>query len=361
MSLTELAIEKNRITYVVLFFVAVAGVAAYLGMPRDYDPGFTVRTALVLTFFPGASPERVEQLITDKLEKTIQEMPELDTVRSESATGVSLVWVDVKAEYKDMRPIWDKLRRKVEKARVELPQGIIGPRVDDELGDVFGIVLALTAEEQDFEYRELKDIADEVRDELLLIDEVAKVEIYGAQEERIFVEYNNARLSTLGLSPVQLSRILEAQNIIIPGGDIRTEYEQIVLEPSGNFESFDEVRRALIRLPGRQEVMSLEDVATLERGYVDPPRTRMRASGVRCLGLAVSMVEGGNILALGREVRSTLDRLGAYHPVGLELEVMQFQPEAVKKKINEFVGTLAQAVGLVALVMLAALGVRTRW
>ncbi len=281
MSVTELAIEKNRITFVLLFFVAVAGVSAYLRMPRDYDPGFTMRTAVVVTIFPGASPERVEQLITDKLEKVIQEMPELDTVRSESATGVSIVWVDIKSEYKEIRPIWDKLRRKVDRAREELPSGIVGPRVDDEFGDVFGIILALTGEEQDFEYRELKDVADEMRDELLLIDEVAKVEIYGAQEERIFVEYNNARLSKLGLSPVQLSQILKAQNIIIPGGEIRTEYEEIVLEPSGNFESFEEVRRALIRLPGRQEVISLEDVATLERGYIDPPRTRMRASEVR--------------------------------------------------------------------------------
>ncbi len=359
MSLTRLAIEKNRVTFVVLALVVAAGVLTYLDMPRDYDPGFTIRTAVVLTLFPGAGPERVEQLVTDKLEKVIQEMPELDAVQSESASGVSILWVNIRSGHTDMRPIWDKLRRKVDKARSQLPAEVVGPRVDDEFGDVFGVVLALTGDAGEFEYRELKEVADEVRDELLLIDEVAKVEIYGAQQERIFVEYKNARLRELGVSPLQLRAILEAQNIVIPGGEIRTEHEEIVLEPSGNFESFAEVRRALIQLPGRREVIALEDVATIERGYVDPPTTMMRASGAPCLGLAVSMREGGNIIALGEAVRAAVERLEAYHPIGLEFDYLQFQPDAVDQKIGEFAGNLYQAVGLVALVILLALGVRT--
>ena len=140
MNLTQLAIDKDRITVVALIVVVLSGIAAYLTIPRDYDPGFTVRTAVVTTIFPGASPERVEQLITDKLEKVIQEIPELDVVRSESATGVSIIWVDIKAEYREMRPIWDNLRRKVDKAEPELPDRIVGPIVNDEVGDIFGII-----------------------------------------------------------------------------------------------------------------------------------------------------------------------------------------------------------------------------
>ncbi len=180
--------------------------------------------------------------------------------------------MDIQAKYKDMRPIWDDLRRKVDKARPELPDGIVGPIVDDEFGDVFGVIISMTGE--DFSYKEIKEYADDARDELLLIDEVAKVEIYGAQDERIFVEYNNARLSEIGLSPVQLQQILESQNIIIPGGDVRTEYEEIALEPSGSFESLQELRRTVISVPGRTEVISLEDVADIYRDYVDPPPGR---------------------------------------------------------------------------------------
>ena len=219
-NITRFAIENNRITGITLLVILVAGIGAYINMPRNEDPGFIIRTALVRTFFPGASPERVEQLVTDKIEKVIQEIPELDAVRSESKTGASIIWVDIQERYTKMRPIWDNLRRKVEKAVPDLPDGIRGPYVNDEFGDVFGILITLIGD--GFSYSELKDVADDVRDELLRLADVAKVEIWGDQEERIFVEYNNARLAELGISPIQLQQMLAAKNIIIPGGDITT-------------------------------------------------------------------------------------------------------------------------------------------
>lgn len=269
MNLTRLAIDNNRVTTVLLLVLIIAGLAAWSKMPQSEDPGFTIRIAMVITYFPGASPERVEQLVTDKLEKAIQEMPELDFVQSDSKPGVSVIFVTIKQRYKEMRPIWDNLRRKVERARSELPDGIIGPIVNDEFGDVFGTIVNLTGD--GYSYAELKEVADEVRDELLLIPDVAKVEIYGAQEERIFVEYNNARLADLGLSPLQLRGILGSRNIINPGGEVRTEDEEIVLEPTGSFESVQDLRRTLISIPGSDELLYLEDVATIRRGYVDPP------------------------------------------------------------------------------------------
>jgi len=357
MSLTRLAIDKNRVTTTFLLVVLVAGLSAYRTMPQNEDPGFIIRTALVTTVFPGASPERVEQLVTDKLEKVIQEIPELDFVNSQSKTGVSIVYANFKEEYTNMRPVFDDLRRKVDKARGELPEGVIGPTVNDEFGDVFGIIVSLTGE--DFSYRELKDIADEVRDELLLNEQVAKVEIHGAQEERVFVEYNNSRLAELKLSPIQLQRILESQNIIIPGGEIRTEYEELVVEPSGNFADLDEIRRTVIPLPGGSEVLYLEDVAEISRGYIDPPRTKMRFTGAPGLALAVSMREGGKIDVLGAEVRATIDRLRSFYPIGIEFDYVTFQPDVVERKIEDFQGNLVQAIAIVTLVMLAFLGLRT--
>jgi multidrug efflux pump subunit AcrB len=256
-----------------------------------------------------------------------------------------------------MRPIWDNLRRKVDRTKGSLPDGIIGPTVNDEFGDVFGIVVTLTGD--GFSYAELKEIADECRNELLLIEEVAKVDIHGIQQERIFVEYNNARLAELGLSPSSLKSILEARNIITPGGTIFTKDEQIVLEPTGNFETIDDLMRTVVRLPGRSEVVYLGDLADVYRGYDDPPKSLMRYNGIPCLGLAVNLREGGNIIDLGDAVKKQVERFQRLYPIGVEFDFVAFQPFYVDKKISEFVGSLTQAVGIVLLVMLIALGIRT--
>ncbi|MCP4221348.1 MAG: efflux RND transporter permease subunit [bacterium] len=357
MNITRFSIEKNRITITVLLVLLLGGMMAYKNMPRAEDPGFIIRVAVVQTFFPGASPKRVEMLVTDKIEKTIQEIPELDKVTSQSRNGFSLIFATFKAEYKHMQPIFDKLRRKVDKARPDLPDGIKGPFVNDEFGDVYGIVATLTGE--GYTYAELKKVADQVRDEFLMVDEAAKVEIHGAQEERVFVEYNNARLSELGISPYYLKNILESRNIIIPGGEIFTADEQIALEPSGNFESVEELKRTIIHLPNRKGLLYLEDIARVYRGYVDPPSKKMRASNVPCLGLAISMKEGGNIVKLGDKIREKMDYIRSIYPIGIEFDFVAFQPETVRVKVNDFVMNLAQSVFIVTIVMLIFLGLRT--
>jgi multidrug efflux pump subunit AcrB len=357
MNITRQAIEKNRITITILVVVLLAGISAYMTLPRAEDPGFIIRVAIVQTFYPGASPKRVEMLVTDKIEKAIQEMPELKHVTSQSRNGFSLIFAEFKFEYKNMRPLFDKLRRKVEKVAPDLPDDVIGPFVDDEFGDVFGIIFTLTGE--GYTYAELKEVADEVRDELLMVPDVAKVEIHGAQEERIFVEYNNARLTDLGISPYQLKMMLESRNIIIPGGEVFTDDEQIALEPSGNFESVEDLKRTIINVPGRKELLYLEDIATITRGYIDPPAMMMRSSNRPCLGLAISMREGGNIITMGNAVKEKLDYLQSIYPIGLEFDTVAYQPDVVQRKINDFVGNLMQAIGIVTLVMLLFLGLKT--
>lgn len=357
MSLTKHAINKNRITFTALILIVIGGLSAYRTMPRAEDPGFIIRTARIMTYFPGASPERIEQLITDKLEKVIQEMPEVDFISSESKTGVSIIYVNILESYKKMRPIWDDLRRKVDSARGDLPDGIRGPFVNDDFGDVFGTILTITGE--GYTYAELKKVADQVRDELLLIEEVAKVDIYGAQEERIFVEYNNARLAELGLSPYQLEQLLSSRNIVFPGGKVTTEHESIVLEPSGNFESVEELGRTVINIPGSSDLVYLEDVAKVYRGYIDPPTSIMHSSGVPCLGLAINLREGGNIIVLGEKVKECIQRLEGFYPIGIEFDIVAFQPEHVDKKVKDFTRSLIQAVFIVLLVMLVTLKIRT--
>ena len=357
MNLTRGAIEKNRFTFVALLIIFASGLLSYFGMSRAEDPGFIIRVAVVVTHFPGASPARVEQLVTDKIEKAVQEMPELDFIASESKTGTSIVYVNVREEYTAMRPIWDSLRRKVDSAASELPSDVIGPFVNDEFGDVFGTIIAITGD--GFSYAELEEVADGVRDELLLIPEVAKVDMYGDQEERVFVEYNNARLTELGLSPIQLERILESRNIIIPGGSVETRNEKIAVEPSGNFESVEDLRHALISVPGRTEIIALQDIAEISRGYTDPPETKLRANGEPAIALAVSMREGGNILELGRQVRETIRFVESEFPIGVDFEFIQFQADPVTKKVDNFIASLLQAIAIVVLVMLASLGVRT--
>jgi len=357
LNITAIALKNNRTTIVLMLVILLAGFQSYLNMPRAYDPGFIIRAAQVVTYFPGASPERVEQLVSDKIEKVVQEIPELDFVTSESRTGVSIVMVNIRESYKEMRPIWDNLRRKIDDVIDELPDGIIGPEVNDEFGDVYGIVLTLTGE--GYNYAELKDIADDTRDQFLYIDDVAKVEILGAQEEYIFVEYSNAQLTKLNLSPSQLLQMLKGRNIVIPGGSIKLGNERIELEPSGNFESVEEVKKTIINLPGSDEILYLSDIADIKRGYIDPPATMVHSSGTPALGIAISMREGGNNIELGENVKKTLKQLQSSYPYGVEFETINFSSKEVEDKVNSFATNLVQAILVVAAVMLISLGLRT--
>ncbi len=357
MDVTRFAIENNRVTLVALAVICIGGYQAYLTLPQAEDPGFTIRTAVVLTYFPGANPQRVEDLVTDKIERAIQEIPELDAVRSQSSTGVSVVTVDIKEEYREMRPIWDNLRRKVERTERELPDGVSGPFVNDEFGDTFGTVLAVTGE--GYSYAELKDVAYDVRDMLLQLEDAGRIEMHGIQEERVFIEFDGARLAELGLTVGQLQQQLEAQNILIPGGSVSTGVERIELEPTGSFESVEDLGSTVIRSSGQRSLIYLEDIATLTRGYEDPPESLMRANGRPALGLAISTKSTGNIVRHGAEVLALVERLRQEYPVGLDLTVVAFQPEVVERKVDEFVGNVLQAIGIVLAAMLLMLGLRT--
>ena len=356
MTLTEAALRYNRVTIAGLLVVLLGAVISYLSISRAEDPAVTVRVAQVVTYLPGATPERVEQLVTDPLETAIMEMPELDHVESTSRAGVSIIRVELRPDVQDVRAGWDKLRRKVGDARGKLPDEAQAPIVNDEFGDVFGIMLSLTGE--GYEQAELKEVADDVRDRLLMLDDVAKVNIHGFAGERIFLDYSEARLADLGVSPQGLAQLLAARNIVLPGGAIRTGDERLVLEPTGNFTHIDDIRRALLPLPDGT-LVPLDSLMEVRHGYADPPMTRYHAGGVQGLAIAIAMRDGGNILDLGEQVQGAIERLERELPVGLEFEVLANQPDRVEERINEFLVNLLQAVALVCLVMLLFLGLRT--
>ncbi len=357
MTLTRWAIENNRVTWVLLAVILIAGFQAFNTMPRAYDPGFIIRTAQVVTYFPGAAAERVEALVSAPIEEVIKELPELDFVRSESRAGVSIVSVNIRESYTEMRPIWDNLRRKIDSVAEELPEGVTEPQVNDDFGDVYGIVVGLTGE--GYSFKELHTIADEVKAVFLQIRDTAKVEILGVQEERIFLEYNNARLADLGLSPGLLTQILEGRNIVVSGGSFKLGDERISLEPSGNFESMAEIGATLLRLPGTNQLFQLRDVATLKRGYVDPPEELVSVSGDPAIAIAIAMREGGNNIKLGEAVKTAIAGFYQSYPIGIEFQLVSFSPQEVDEKVRGFVINLLQAVAVVSLVMLATLGLRT--
>ena len=353
---TDSAVRHRAVVYTLAALVVLYGTIACFDLPKQQDPGFTIRAAVIATRFPGASPLRVEQLVTDRIEQAIQEMPELDNVVSESRAGLSHITANFKESHTDMRPIFDDLRRKVE-AVDDLPDGARDPVVNDEYGDVFGSVYALTGE--GFSHGELGDIAEDIRDRLLHLDDVAKVTLQGVQEEEIFVEYNMARLREIGLSPRQLSGILSGINIVRGGGQVVAGRERIALEPSGNFESVDDLRRTVIQIPGGSRIVHLEDIADIYRDHVDPPSGIARFNGDDAIILSVSLREGGNILALGQALQREVPYMEAAYPLGIRLTPVYLESAVVDAAVGSFRTNLLQAIGIVVAVMLLFLGLRT--
>ena len=356
MSLTGSSIRRSRVTAVVIGVLLLSGTSAYLNMPQQMDPGFIVRVAQVVTRFPGASPERVEQLVTDPIEQAVQAIPELDFISSTSRTGVSVVAVNIREEFKEMRPIWDDLRRRVAFIEKDLPAGSLPPEINDELGDVYPMIFSMSGD--GFSDRELSDYAETIRDQILRIDGVAKVEILGTQDERVFIEYSNARLAHLGISPGYLMEALRSRNIIMPGGEIDVGHETIPLEPSGNFGSVEELGETLIPLPAGG-LVSLRDITDVKRAYVDPPRSVVTTEGRQALAFAVSMADGNNLVELGKALKKFFDELPEFYPHGIDFALAYYQPQEVEQKVEEFTGSVVQAVVIVLIVMLLFLGLRT--
>jgi multidrug efflux pump len=356
-NLSEWALAHQTL---VLFFILVLGalgVGSYLRLGQAEDPDFTFRLMVVRTLWPGATAEEVELQVTDRIERKLQETPRLDFLRSYSKPGESVVFVFVKdwSRAAEAADSWYQVRKKVGDIRAQLPPGIVGPFFNDEFGDTFGNIYALTGD--GFSYAQLKDAADRVRNELLRVKDVAKVDLVGEQDEKIFVEVSNAKLATLGLDSSVVFAAIAQQNAVSATGSLDTATDKIYLRATGALDSVEAVRAIAVRAGSRQ--FRVGDVARVYRGFADPPQPRMRFMGREGIGVAVSMVPRGDIIALGHALDEATARFEGTLPVGLELDRVANQPVVVKRSVGDFTRSLAEAVAIVLAVCFLSLGLRT--
>ena len=359
MNLTQIALENNRVTIVVLLVVALLGLVGYQTMPRDSMPPYTVRVASVVASFPGAGPERVEALITSKIEEVAQELPELKAVTSESRTGLSVVSVELKQEVPpdELQAVWDRLRRKIETIRSDLPEGIYGPEVkDDGIGVVYGIVIGLTGD--GFTFAELETYAKDLRDDLIKLPDAAEVQISGIQKERIYLQFNDARLAELGLAAQKIKNSIASTNIVFSGGEVSLEDERLVLEPTGSYAGLEDLGRTLIAV-GKGGSVYLGDITRIVRAYETPQQRLVKINGQPGLSLSVALSEGANIIKLGKEIDQLVARHQARLPLGITFNRVASQDFEVEKSVANFTNNLLQSVTIVLLSMLIFLGLRT--
>jgi multidrug efflux pump subunit AcrB len=351
------SLQNNRTVFVAMALVLAGGIIAYQELGRLEDPEFTIKEAIVVTPYPGASAEDVALEVTNPIETACQQLGQLERIESESLRGRSIVKVVIKDRYDQTRiaQVWDELRRKISDVQPQLPPSVRGQSmVVDDFGDVYGVFLAIKG--NGFTYPELRRYAEFLRRELLLVDNVKKVEIFAAQQEQVFLEISRPRLAQLGINEEEIYRLLQAKNAAADGGRIRVGLEHLALDPEGGFRTPEQMLDILINVPESGRQFRLGDVATIERGYSDPPRRILRFDGEPAIGIGISTIQGGNVVRMGEGVQQKLRDLEPNQPLGIDIEEINFQPTAVTYAVNDFIFNLAKAVSIVIVVLLLTMG-----
>lgn len=359
MNIGEYAISKKTITLVFTFIFVVGGIISFNGLGRLEDPEFTIKDAVVVTSYPGASPSEVEEEVSEKLESAIQQLPQLDKIKSINMAGISKITVTIKNNYdkSTMPQVWDELRRKVGDVQGQLPPGAGPSIVNDDFGDVYGILLTVTGD--GYSFSELKDTVDYLRKELLLVEDVSKVALWGVQKEAVYVEISRSRLAQLGIGLDTIYDLLRSQNKVVPAGSVQVGQEYIRISPSGEFQSVKDIEELGLSDPQSDKIIYLKDIATVKRDYVEPPGQILRYDGKSALAIGVSIAPGGNVVDLGAAVRQRLDELQPMMPLGIDIGVINYQAEDVSLAINAFVVNFLEAVAIVIIVLLVFMGLRS--
>ena len=355
-NLSRWALEHVPLTRYLMVVLMLLGFAAYFQLGQDEDPPFTFRAMVIHTNWPGATAQQVAEQVTDKIERTLQEVPYADKIRSYSKPGESQVIFELKDSSKpaEVANTWYQVRKKIGDMRHTLPGNIQGPFFNDEFGDVYGVIYALRGE--GFGYAELKDFADDTRQRLLRVKDVAKVEQFGVQPEKIWIEVSQKRLAQLGLDQAGVLQQLGSQNAVESAGTIQTPQDMVQVRVAGQFTSVEQLRAMPIRAPQSQAQLRLGDIAEVHRGYVDPPDVKVRFQGQEVIALGISMTKGGDIIALGKALRAAVADIQQRLPAGVELAQVQDQPAAVAASVNDFVKVLIEAVVIVLAVSFVSLG-----
>jgi multidrug efflux pump subunit AcrB len=355
-NLSAWAIAHRSIVYFLMLAIVIVGVVSYLRLGRNEDPTFTIKTMVVQAQWPGATLEDTLLQVTERIERKLQETPHLDYLKSYTKAGRSTVFVYLKGSTgpQAVQDTWYQVRKKVRDIEYTLPQGVPPPVCDDEFGDTYGIVWGFTAD--GFTHRQLRDYVEDIRSRLLQVPDVSKVNLIGVQPERIYLQFSAAKLAGYGLTPATLAAALQAQNIVVPSGGITTEGEAIKLRVSGALASEKDI--LAINFSVGERLLRLADIAKVARDYADPPDPIFRINGKPGLGLSISMRDGGDVLALGRNIEQTMQELKANLPIGIEPVMVANQPETVSKSINEFMEALWESIAIVLAVSVASLGLR---
>lgn len=361
MNIAEYAIRKRTITMVMTALLLVAGLSSYYGLSRLEDPEFTIKDALVVTQYPGASAAQVEREVTDLIETEIQRMGQVKEITSVSSAGQSIITVSMQDQYDraTLPALWEQLRSKVGDVSVKLPAGAGVPTVMDDFGDVYGVVFALSGD--GFSDKELYEYAKLLRRELLLVPDVAKIDLWGVQQEAIYVEFSRALMAQMGITQSQIYQALEQQNSVRAAGQVQMGRDYVRIDSGGGINAVADIENLILRGSdaGAARLIYLRDVARVSREYVTPPASLMRHNGQPALGLAISTAAGGNVVRMGAAVLERLQELQAEVPVGLEAQPVIMQSEAVTKAIDGFVGSLIEAVIIVVVVLLVFMGMRS--
>jgi len=350
------ALKHQQLTLFFILAIAIAGFAAYFNLGQREDPDFTFRAITVRTLWPGATTAQVDAQITDRLEKKLQEMPYFKRTQSYSKPGESMIILELvdTAPRKEVPALWYQVRKKVQDIRHTLPPEALGPFFNDEFGDVFGSIYAFTGD--GFSLSELRDKVEDVRQELLRIPDVSKIELVGVVDDKIYVEISNAKIGALGIDGSSIAAQLQAQNAIAPSGVIQTQDNSIALRVSGNFDSVKAVRELQLAVNGRS--IRLGDIASVYRGYADPPVQTIRFGGKPAIALSVSMKGDGDVLQLGNNLTREMERIKNDLPVGIEYHQVSNQPKVVKEAVGTFMRSLLEAVAIVLAVSFLSLGWR---
>lgn len=356
-NLSEWAITHRTLVLFMILLIGAAGLFSYTKLGRAEDPSFTIKVMNIHVGWPGSTAAELQAQVVDKIEKKLQELPHLDRVTSYSQPGTAFIQVTLSdtTPPRKVKELFYQARKKVGDIRGELPANVIGPNFNDEFGDVYSALYMLTADGMGL--AELKKVAEDIRQRLLRVPAVNKVDLIGAQPERIFIEFSHAKLATLGIAPQQIFDSVARQNAVIAGGSVDTSADRIHLRVTGAFSGADAIAAVPVQADGR--VFRLGDIATVKRGYEDPPSFLVREGGKPALGLGVSMQDGGNILTLGEDLKQAMKAITAELPVGIETAQVADQPHIVDESVSEFLRTFVEALGIVLLVSFLTLGLRT--
>jgi multidrug efflux pump len=356
-NLSEWALTHRALSAFFLIVFTLGGALAYATLGLKEEPEVRFKVMVIRLFWPGAAADEIEQQVTDKVERKLQDTPHLDFIQSYSRPGESVIFVALRGETRhlDVDSTWYQVRKKVGDMRSTLPTDVIGPFFNDEFGDTYTNIYAVSAD--GFSYADVRHYADLLRTELLRIEGVEKVDLLGVQDEKIYLEFSHKKLAALGVDPLQLFSVLQTQNRIAPAGRVVTADTNVDVRVTGSFDSVAAVENTAVRVNGRS--LRLGDIATTQRRYADPPVTRMRHQGRDAVGVAVTMRRGNNVTELGKNIDASVHRLRAELPIGIEIATVADQPQVVRRSTGEFLRSLGEALAIVLVVSFLSLGLRT--